>query len=323
LGPIVESAHAKINLALDVGPVRPDGYHEIHTAMQSLELQDVVLLEERPQGISLNCLRGNPLSQGAQSCLELYTAPLPPSDDSNLAWQAAALLMETAGVRRGVHIVIRKAIPSAAGLGGGSADAAAVLRGLNRLWNLGMDFRELAAVGVKVGADVPFCLLEGTAEAAGIGERLKPVASPPPWPVLLLKLPAAVSTAACYEAYDGLQDPPRVDTAGMLEALANQDLAQVAERLGNSLEAVTMQQVPELAFWQEAMEAAGCLGVLMSGSGPTLFGLARDEGHGRDVFERLTDAVRQEQQGQLPNLYLTKFLASRENDLFKGGAWHA
>ena len=123
MGQIVESAHAKINLALDVGPVRPDGYHEIHTAMQSLELQDVVLLEERPQGISLNCLRGNPLSQGAQSCLELYTAPLPPSDDSNLAWQAAALLMETAGVRRGAYRN-RKAIHRQPAWGG-SADAAA------------------------------------------------------------------------------------------------------------------------------------------------------------------------------------------------------
>ncbi|NLY51350.1 MAG: 4-(cytidine 5'-diphospho)-2-C-methyl-D-erythritol kinase [Firmicutes bacterium] len=323
MGQIVESAHAKINLALDVGPVRPDGYHGIHTVMQSLELRDIVVLEERPAGISLDCMPGDPLRQGARCSLEFDRDPLPPSNARNLAWRAAELLREAAGIRRGVHITIRKAIPLAAGLAGGSADAAAVLRGLNRLWNLGMSREELALVGVKVGADVPFCLLEGTAEATGIGEKLKPVPSPPAWTVLLLKLPVSVSTAACYKAYDELQNPPRVDAGRMLEALASQDLTEVAKCLGNSLEAVTLKQVPELILWREAMEEAGCLGVLMSGSGPTLFGLVRNEEHGHDVFERLVNTVKQERQGLLPNLYLTRFLSSKGNDEFEGGAWHA
>lgn len=323
MGRIVENAHAKINLTLDVGPVRPDGYHEIHTVMQSLELRDVVVLEERPAGISLDCLPGDPLRQGARCFVESESHLLPPSDERNLAWKAAKLLMEAVGIGRGVHILIHKAIPLAAGLAGGSADAAAVLRGLNRLWNLGMSREELALVGVKVGADVPFCLLEGTAEAKGIGEKLTSVPSPPPWSVLLLKLPVSVSTAACYKAYDELPSPIRVDAVEMLEALADEDLNQVAKCLGNSLEAVTMQQVPELVSWRKVMEGAGSLGVLMSGSGPALFGLVRDECQGDEVFERLATAVKQERQGLLPNLYLTRFLSSKGNDDFKGGAWHA
>ena len=118
MGQIVESAHAKINLALDVGPVRPDGYHGIHTVMQSLELRDIVVLEERPARISLDCMPGDPLRQGARCSLEFDRDPLPPSNARNLAWRAAELLREAAGIRRGVHITIRKAIPLAAGLAG-------------------------------------------------------------------------------------------------------------------------------------------------------------------------------------------------------------
>ncbi|HHV93015.1 MAG TPA: 4-(cytidine 5'-diphospho)-2-C-methyl-D-erythritol kinase [Firmicutes bacterium] len=323
MGRIVESAHAKINLVLDVGPVRSDGYHWIHTVMQSLELRDIVIMEERPAGISIECLPGDPTRQGAMFCLELEPCSMPPSNAENLAWKAADLLRQAVGIQRGVSITIRKAIPLAAGLAGGSADAAAVLRGLNRLWNLGLDLAELAAVGVKVGADVPFCLLEGTAEVTGIGEKIRPVDSPPPWPVLLLKLPVSVSTKSCYEAYDKLASPPRVNAPAMLEALANCDLAAAARRLGNSLEAVTFQQVPELAFWRQAMEQAGCLGVLMSGSGPTLFGLVRDEEHGHAAFQRLAHRIKQEPPAMLPNLYLTRFLSSNRQDQFEGGTRHA
>ncbi len=291
--------------------------------MQSLELRDIVLLEERPAGISLECLPGDPRKQGAGCFLEFDRELLPPRDERNLAWRAAELLMQAAGIRRGVHITIHKAIPLAAGLAGGSADAAAVVRGLNRAWNLGMNQDELAVIAVKVGADVPFCLWEGTAEVTGIGEQVSSVPSPPPWPVLLLKLPVSVSTAACYKAYDELQSPPRVDAGKMLAALTNQDLARVAECLGNSLEAVTLRKVPELVFWREAMEKAGCIGVLMSGSGPTLFGLVHDEEHGHHVFERLANTVKQERKGLLPNLYLTRFLSGKGNDEFKGGAWNA
>ncbi|NMB12342.1 MAG: 4-(cytidine 5'-diphospho)-2-C-methyl-D-erythritol kinase [Firmicutes bacterium] len=311
MGRLVETAHAKINLALDVGEGRPDGYHEIHSVMQSLELGDIVVLEERAAGVSLDCLPGDPVKQGALQFVGSEPEPMPPSDCRNLAWQAAEHLMDAAGVRRGLNITIRKAIPVSAGLGGGSADAAAVLRGLNRLWNLGLTIQELAAIGEKIGADIPFCLSEGTAEVSGIGEKIEAVPSPPPWPVILLKPPVAVSTAACYAAYDELPQRVAVDVSNLLTALSEQNIQAVAKGLGNSLEAVTLQRFPDLIRWEEMMENAGCLGVLMSGSGPTFFGLARDLKEGTGVFMKLVDSIKQEQRRPLPNLYFTRLWSDR------------
>lgn len=302
----MEAAHAKISLALDVGEVRPDGYHEIHSVMQSLDLRDLVELEDRPAGISVQCVPGHPTKQGALCFAGYHLDSMPPSDHQNLAWQAAARFVDATGVYRGLQITIRKAIPLSSGLAGGSADAAAVLRGLNRLWGLGFSLGELMAIGAKIGADVPFCLLQGTAEVSGIGEILTPLQASPPWPVILLKPPVAVSTAACYEGYDRLPHPVRVDVETLVEALVEEDLEKVAGSLGNSLEAVTLQRFPELVHWKQAMEEAGSLGVLMSGSGPTLFGLVHDEGHGHEVFTQLVSIIKQERQRPLPNLYFTR-----------------
>jgi len=306
LGRLTEIAHAKLNLALDVGDVRPDGYHEIHSIMQSLELGDIIVLEDRPAGIALECRTGDPMKQGALHFVGSNVESMPPSDGRNLAWQAAERLMQATGVHSGLQITIRKAIPLSAGLAGGSADAAAVLRGLNSLWNLGLTCEELAAIGKEIGADIPFCLLEGTAEVSGIGEIVKSVTPPPPWPIILLKQPVTVSTAACYAGYDRLSQPVRVDVNRMLKALDDQDLGRVAKCLANSLEAVTLSQFPELLHWKTIMEEAGCLGVLMSGSGPTLFGLARDLDHGQRIFTKLSNILKQERQGPLPNLYFTR-----------------
>lgn len=306
MGRLIETAHAKINLALDVGQVRPDGYHEIHSVMQSLELGDIVILEDRPAGISLDCSLGDPVKQGVLRFEGSDVESLPPSDCHNLAWQAAEHLMDATGVRRGLHITIRKAIPVSAGLAGGSADAAAVLRGLNRLWSLGLTITELVDIGEKIGADIPFCLVEGTAEVSGIGEKVKAAEAPPPWPIILLKPPVSVSTAACYAAYDRLPQGVKVDVDYLLTALAEKDIYKVAKGLGNSLEIVTLQRFPDLVRWKEIMKTAGCLGVLMSGSGPTLFGLVRDLEEGSVVFMKLIDSIKQEQQGPLPNLYFTR-----------------
>ena len=312
MGRLVETAHAKINLALDVGEVRPDGYHEIHSVMQSLELRDIVELEDRPAGISIQCLPGHPTKQGALCFAGCHLDPMPSSDPQNLAWQAAARLIDATGVHRGLQITIRKAIPLSSGLAGGSADAAAVLRGLNHLWSLGLGLEELMAIGAKIGADVPFCLLQGTAEVRGIGEILTPLQALPSWPVILLKPPLAVSTAACYEGYDKLPHPVRVDVDTLVGVLSEEDLEKVAGHMGNSLEAVTLQTSPDLLHWKKTMEKAGPLGVLMSGSGPTLFGLVRDEGHGHEVFAQLVSVIKQERQRPLPNLYFTRLWADKQ-----------
>ncbi len=306
MGRLVETAHAKINLALDVGAVRPDGYHEIHSVMQSLLLGDVVVLEDRPAGVSLECLAAAPVHQGAMRFIGSDEESMPPFDQRNLAWRAAEQLMEDTGICRGLHITIHKGIPLSAGLGGGSADAAAVLRGLNRLWGLGLSLEELAAIGAKLGADIPFCLYGGTAEAKGIGEIIRSVQPLPPWPVILLKPPISISTAACYREYDGLSRAVRIDVTSMLSAVVEQNLDRLVACLGNSLEAVVLPRFAEMAYYRTLMEKRGCLGVLMSGSGPTLFGLVRDLEHGCDIFARLAQDLRQEQQGPLPNLYLTR-----------------
>jgi len=305
VGRVVEAAYAKVNLALDVGALRSDGYHSIHSVMQSLALRDELILEERAAGISVTCLAGDPLRQGALDAIVSQGGCMPPSDQRNIAWQAAEMLMKETGERRGLHITIRKAVPLAAGLGGGSADAAAVLRGLNRLWNLGLSVNELMKIGARVGADVPFCVAGGTAEVKGIGEKVNILPSIPPWPIVLVKPPVGVSTAMCYSDYDRLPQPIRVDVDMMVRALALGDLSKVALSLGNSLEVVTFKQLPFLAELKSMLVASGCLGVSMSGSGPTLFGLVRDVNHGHEVLQRLKARLMQEAYGKIPKVYLT------------------
>ena len=198
---------AKINLTLDVLGLRDDGYHEIATVMQSLALADTLTLTREESGIAL-------------------TVDMPglETDERNLAWRAAALVIEHCGIRGGVRIDIVKRIPVAAGLAGGSADAAAVLRGMNELYALGLSDAELCALGAQIGSDIPFSLMGGTVFATGRGENMKPLADFPKIHVVLAKPPVDVSTPWAYRAYDAHPPEQRPDNSAFLEALAAGDM---------------------------------------------------------------------------------------------------
>lgn len=262
-------APAKINLTLDVTSQRPDGYHEVVMVMQSVALCDRIRLTPAEAGIDLR-----------------VNMPGLAADTSNLAWQAAALLRSYAGVTAGVRIDLEKHIPLAAGLAGGSTDAAAVLKGLNILWGLQLTEDELMRLGARLGSDVPFCLRGGTMLATGRGERVSPLPPLPPCWVVLAKPAVAVSTAWAYQRFSPAAVRRRPDTAGVIAALQAGDFTGVAVRLANVLESVTMAAYPRVAVLKRAMQRLG-LAALMSGSGPTVFGLTQDEALARYAWQRL------------------------------------
>lgn len=212
---------------------------------------------------------------------------LVPQDERNLAYRAAALLKEKLGIKQGVHIYIHKQIPVAAGLAGGSSDAAATLRGLNRLWNLQLSDEELAKLGAEIGSDVPFCVYAGTALARGRGEILTPLPPPPPCWVVLAKPGHGVSTADVFGRLrvDQIKEHPR--TEAMIAAILNQDYEEINKNLGNVLEPVTMEMHPEVRKIKEKMLQFGADGVLMSGSGPTVFGLVKKEARAKRLVNGL------------------------------------
>lgn len=264
------SARAKINLALDVLGKRPDGYHEVAMIMQSVALADTVALATA-DGISVT-VTGADLDCGP----------------TNLAYRAAVLLRERCGCDRGVSITLAKNIPLAAGLAGGSADAAAVLRGLNFLWRLGLTPSDLEEFGAVLGSDVPFCLRGGTALATGRGELLEALPALPHAWVVLAKPPLDVSTAWVYGNYRGERVTAHPDIAGMTASLKDGKMTGVASRLANVLETVTVTAHPEIAALKAAMLEHGALASLMSGSGPTVFGLTED----RRQAEKIAAALR-------------------------------
>ncbi len=263
-------ALAKINLTLDVLYKRPDGYHEVAMIMQAIDLADKMVFLEQPEGITLA------VNISGLAC-----------DHTNLAYRAAALLKERYGVRQGVRIELEKNIPLAAGLAGGSADAAGVLAGLNRLWRLGLKESELEALGAALGSDVPFCLRGGTALATGRGEALTSLPDMPECYVVLAKPPFAVSTAWVYQNYRAERVRAKPDTAGTLACLKSQDLNGIAHRLSNVLESVTIPSHPEIGQLKEYMIQYGAIASLMSGSGPTVFGLAGDYRQAGQIAEKL------------------------------------
>ncbi|MFD1773635.1 MULTISPECIES: 4-(cytidine 5'-diphospho)-2-C-methyl-D-erythritol kinase [Paenibacillus] len=254
---VYEKAPAKINLMLDVLHKRPDGFHEVEMIMTMVDLADRLELSE---------LRRDTIIISSQ-------AGYIPLDEKNLAFQAAKLLKERCGVERGVHIHLDKKIPVAAGLAGGSSDAAAALRGLNRLWRLGLSSEELQELGAELGSDVPFCVTGGTALATGRGEKLTPIASMPQCWVVLAKPPINVSTAEVYGKLRASGITAHPSSRLMREAVEAGDFHAVCARLGNVLEEVTLKLHPEVQQLKEAMIRLGADGVLMSGSGPTVFGL--------------------------------------------------
>lgn len=256
---VYEKAPAKINLSLDVLRKREDGYHEVEMIMTMVDLADRLEMEELPR----------------DAIMITSQAGYIPLDEKNLAFQAAKLVKERYGVKKGVYIHLDKRIPVSAGLAGGSTDAAATLRGLNRLWNLHISTEELCALGEELGSDVPFCVRGGTAMARGRGEKLEPIASPPPCWVVLVKPPINVSTADVYGRLKVNEIKKRPDTTAMLDAIRRGDFRSMCASLGNVLEDVTLAMYPEVRHIKDAMLRLGADGVLMSGSGPTVFALVQ------------------------------------------------
>ncbi|WP_420167081.1 4-(cytidine 5'-diphospho)-2-C-methyl-D-erythritol kinase [Bacillus coahuilensis] len=263
-------APAKINLSLDVLHKRPDGFHEVEMVMTTIDLADRIDLQELPQD-EIRILSHNRFV---------------PDDGRNLAYQAAKLLKEQYQIKQGVSISIDKVIPVAAGLAGGSSDAAATLRGLNQLWNLGISQNELAELGSKIGSDVSFCVHGGTALATGRGEKIQELPAPPNCWVILAKPTIGVSTADVYKnlKLDSVSHP---HTKGMIQALTLSDYDMMCDQLGNVLESVTLTMHPEVAQIKEQMLRFGADAVLMSGSGPTVFGIVEYESKVQRVYNGL------------------------------------
>jgi 4-diphosphocytidyl-2-C-methyl-D-erythritol kinase len=268
---VLEKAPAKINLSLDVLNKRNDGYHEVKMIMTMIDLAD---------RIELTPLDENKITITSHS---RYV----PNDERNLAYKAAALLKERYNLSYGVNILIDKQIPVAAGLAGGSSDAAATLRGLNRLWKLGLSFDELATLGAEIGSDVSFCVYGGTALATGRGEVIEHIPAPPPCWVILAKPFIGVSTSDVYGKLQ-LDNVTHPNVEEMVQAIENNDYKSICNNLGNVLEAVTLEQYPDVKQIKMQMQRFGADGVLMSGSGPTVFGLTQHESR----MQRINNGLR-------------------------------
>ncbi|WP_144513559.1 4-(cytidine 5'-diphospho)-2-C-methyl-D-erythritol kinase [Bacillus sp. FJAT-22090] len=263
-------APAKINLTLDVLHKRPDGYHEVEMIMTTVDLADRIGLETREDG----------------AIHILSVDRFVPNDHRNLAYQAAKILKDMYHVKHGVSIKIEKSIPVAAGLAGGSSDAAATLRGLNTIWNLGLTLDELAQIGTKIGSDVAFCVYGGTALATGRGEKILELPSPPNCWVILAKPTLGVSTADIYGNLK-ISQISHPDTKQMIQAIQEKDFDLMCASVGNVLEEVTLNLYPEVAGLKEQMQKFGADAVLMSGSGPTVFGLVNQESRVQRVYNGL------------------------------------
>lgn len=271
---ITKKAYAKVNLGLDVIRRREDGYHEVRMIMQTVDICDVLTFtrQERP-GIVVTTDKE-----------EL------PGDESNLIYKAARLVTETCSVREGIKIELQKKIPMAAGMAGGSTDAAAVFHGMNEMFGLGMDEDEMCALGVKIGADIPYCIKGGTALAEGIGEILTKLPDAPACVVLVAKPDIDVSTKYVYENLhaESLEYHPDID--GMRAAIEEGDLRGMAERMGNVLETVTVNAYPVIREIKEVMKKSGAWNALMSGSGPTVFGIFGEEEKARKAYNEIAQA---------------------------------
>lgn len=278
-------ALAKINLGLDVLRRRDDGYHEVRMVMQTVHIFDQLFLEKRQE-------------DGIFVRTNLYYLP---ENENNLVYKAAKLLRDEFRLTEGIAIQLKKYIPVAAGMAGGSSDAAAVLFGMNRMYDLGLSLDELMERGVKIGADVPYCIMRGTALAEGIGEVLSPLPPMPPCTILVAKPGIGVSTRFVFENLKANELAFHPDIDGMVDALNNQDLRALAEHMepGNVLETVTIPAYPVIQKLKDAMMSCGALAALMSGSGPTVFGIFES----RQAAKRAYGALKR---GRLAKqLYLT------------------
>ncbi len=264
------TARAKINLTLDVLGTLPDGYHEVATVMQALDFHDTLEIRGGTYGLTL--------SSNSKAI---------PLGDDNLVFKAFEHLIKYAGPGRGVHIHIHKNIPMAAGLGGGSSNAAAALVGLNRFLELGLTTDVLMEIGSHIGADVPFFIMGKTALGTGKGDKLIPLSSPPTMGVVLVKPHFGVSTAQVYKMFDSLSYVPEPRTGLMIEAINNKSIKNIAANLGNALEPVTASLHPQIHQIKRVLTQAGALGVQMSGSGPTVFALTESKNKAEELARHL------------------------------------
>lgn len=270
---ITLKALAKINLGLDVLGRRENGYHDVRMVMQTIYLYDNVTMEKTEEaGIQLEC--------------NLFYLPV---DETNIAYKAAKLLMDEFDIKEGVRIVLDKHIPVAAGLAGGSANAAAVLVGMNRLFSLGLSQEDLMKRGVTLGADVPYCVMRGTVLAEGIGEILTPLSPLPKCYVLIAKPGISVSTKTVYEKLDSQEITEHPDIDGIIEGLDKQDIYKVASSMGNLLENVTIGDYPIIEEIKEVMKENGALNAMMSGSGPTVFGIFDDRSKAKQAQQKIRE----------------------------------
>jgi len=265
-------AYAKINLGLDVIGRLENGYHEVKMVMQTVGIFDELSFEKAESGIVITTDSG-----------EL------PTDENNLIYKAAKLMMETYGITEGVRIHLEKQIPIAAGMAGGSTDAAATMKGINKLFALNRPLKELSDLGVKIGADVPYCVIGGTALAEGIGEKLTPLPAAPECYLLVAKPDINVSTKYVYEHLDaeGVAEHPDIDE--MVKAIEEGNLQGILERMGNVLETVTVKAHPIIDIIKSRMKELGAVEAMMSGSGPTVFGVFVDETKAWEAYEQLKE----------------------------------
>ena len=267
-------AMAKINLGLDVLRKREDGYHEVRMIMQTIQMYDLLDIRKKEEpGISLST-----------------NLPYVPSDERNLVYKAAKLLMDEFDIKEGLSMKLTKFIPVAAGMAGGSSDAAAAFVGVNRLFRLGLSEEELMKRAVQVGADVPYCVMRGTALAEGIGEKLTRLPEVPKCYVLVGKPGINVSTKLAYENLhlDQIQSHPDID--GMISDIENQDLHSLTAKMQNVFEPGIISQYPVIQEIKDLMEANGALKAMMSGSGPTVFGIFDDRSKLREATEALRNS---------------------------------
>ncbi len=263
-------AYAKINLGLDVVGRLDNGYHQVKMIMQAVDIYDKLDFIKVAGGIGITS--------------NFNRLPL---NRNNLVYKAVELMQENYHISQGVRVHLTKNIPVAAGMAGGSGDAAATMKAMNILFDLKATTQELMELGVKIGADVPYCLLGGTALAEGIGEILTPLQEPPACHLVIVKPGISVSTKYVYEHLDSSEIVEHPDIDGMLGAIGNQDLDGIIRRMGNVLENVTIPAHPVIAQIKERMLSLGAMNSLMSGSGPTVFGVFKEYDQAKMAWEQL------------------------------------
>ena len=264
-------ALAKINLGLDVLRKREDGYHEVCMVMQTIHLYDRLCIKK---------------TKSKEIAIQTNLSFLP-TNENNLVYRAAKLLIDEFHITDGISVTLEKHIPVAAGMAGGSTDAAAVLYGLNRMFDLGLSKQQLKERGVKIGADVPYCLMRGTALAEGIGEKLTKLPPMVKCPVLVAKPQISVSTKFVYEHLKLDETLVHPDMQKLIDDIKEKDLKKIASHMGNVLESVTVPAYPVIAEIKDHMMEHGALQSMMSGSGPTVFGLFDKEETAQEAYESM------------------------------------